>query len=580
MTPSSSEGGISLTLDASGVPWSWAEWWQWDATETAALAQVPWSEVSSDIASRFLTRLSQIPALDQIVRSHSSYDRLEPLLREYLSGLGQPAGPDNHLERLREVGLRHVRLGLSPDLFQAAYWFLVQGTLDVLGVYDPMVHRAVLKRMAWDLVALSASQTSYFTFQDSLTEIPNRLATELQLNAYLRQRHPFALVLADLNEFKTINDTLGHGVGDQVLRAVAQRWAKALRRTDWVGRWGGDEFLLILAGVHSVQDLPALLRKFRSVVEPPIEVEGLTVQVTATLGVARYPHDGEAISELLRQADRALYRAKNAERGWMTAEGLKSAAEEPEDWVEILREALQKGRIQAFFQPIVDLRDGKVRGFEALMRYIDDVGQVHLPGEFLPRVNHPELLRVLDAVVLRQALEALSGWRRQGWQGFVSVNVASQEVTDPAWLSEVSHIRAAYPELPPSALHFEVLETAPLADFETVARMTSRIAEAGYRLSLDDFGTGYSSLAHVHRLPIHAVKIDQSFLRDWQTPQGRAVIQAIVGMSHPLGVEVVAEGVEEAGQREALKAWGCDAAQGWLFSPPLPRAEADAYLHR
>ncbi|MBX5467695.1 MAG: EAL domain-containing protein [Firmicutes bacterium] len=576
-----------MASELGGHALPWTAWWEWTDADQARLESLPWDTLAPAVAQRFVGRLVEVPLFARIVHAHTRPAALAPLVAQYLRGLVAPPGDETRLQALHRVGSRHVRLGVPSDWFIGAFGLLTQEALrevrearSEMDAARPALLETVVKRMAIDLMALTAVQTTFFTFHDSLTEVPNRLATEMQLQAYLRQQQPFALVLADLDGFKAVNDTFGHAVGDEVLKAVAQRWSKTLRRTDWVGRWGGDEFLLILAGIHNAADLPGLMRKFRAAIEPPITVQGITVRVSATLGVARYPHDGEAAADLLGQADRALYRAKGSNRGWAAAERLEQETGVAEEWALVLRDALKAGRIHAFFQPIVDLRSGRVRGFEALMRYIDEVGTVHLPGEFLPFVHQQELVRALDGVILRQALDALNEWRGRGWSGFISVNVATQAVTDPLWLSIVSSVRAVYPSLPASALHFEVLESAPLADFEAVAAVAARIAQAGYRLSLDDFGTGYSSLAHVHRLPIHSVKIDHSFLRDWQSPAGRAVIQAIVGMSHPLGVEVVAEGVEEGEQSDALRAWGCDAAQGWWFSPPLPREEVPALLAR
>lgn len=377
-----------------------------------------------------------------------------------------------------------------------------------------------------------------------------------------RARQALAAALAEGQSGTAVSVAVEPWVGGsaeglrQVVARLAERWQPLLAPED--GCWPDPQgrLFVLLAGPRTVQELRRQLRRMQWLGRRLL-LEGQWVRPTLRFGHASFPQAGSSAEEIWAAAEANLH-AVSVSR--------KASADPPaRHWIDRLLAPGGLRNVRAFFQPIINLPTGQVQGFEALARYVDEDGTVHLPQEFMPVLQRQGRIRELDRVVLEQAIAALAEWRHRGWPGYVAVNVAPEDLFSDEWFQAAQGLLRRYPGLTAAALHLEIVESAALTDVGRARELMRQIARLGYRWSLDDFGTGFSSLAHMHLCPIHTVKVDRSFLGDWDSPTARAIIQAIIGMARPLGVAVVAEGVEREAQVQALREWGCHAAQGFLF---------------
>jgi diguanylate cyclase (GGDEF)-like protein len=416
---------------------------------------------------------------------------------------------------------------------------------------------------------------------DGLTGLPNRTLFSLRVRRLCEDQQPgsavvAAVMLLDLDHFKEINDTLGHHVGDQLLRAVAERLRDSVRPDDTVARLGGDEFAVLATDLASGADAVAVGERVLAALAEPFTVDGVRLDVEASLGVALLPEHGDGIDLLLRKADIALYAAK-VERSCVR---LYDPDEDPHTLERLalatdLRAGLERNELFLHYQPQLDLRDGRVLGFEALVRWRHPQHGVLMPDDFLPVVENTGLIGPLTLEVLDLALSAAASWRASGHDVGVAVNLSVRHLTDLSLPQQVRERLAAH-GLPASALSLEVTETLIMTDPGRSVGVLALLRELGVGLAVDDFGTGYSSLAYLRRLQVDELKIDKSFVLPLSRDDHDAVIvRSTIELGHNLGLRLVAEGVEDRTTLDLLRSWGCDTAQGYHISRPMP---SDAVL--
>jgi diguanylate cyclase (GGDEF)-like protein len=403
------------------------------------------------------------------------------------------------------------------------------------------------------------------------------------LNAALkrarRDGHVAGLVFIDVDNFKQINDTFGHHVGDDVLQQVAQRLRQALRDNDTLARFGGDEFVAIVE-VAQRSALTLVTDNLLKHLRAPFTAAGRELFITASIGVSSYPSDGTDASELLRNADRAMYSAKSEGRD---THRFYSARSQSTASVKLafsadLRRALERDELLLHFQPLVDLRSGRIDGLEALVRWQHPSMGLVPPDEFIPIAEESGLILSIERWVMQSAMtEALSHELNQPLK--LAINLSMRHLDDPELLNELRTIteRAGYD---PHLLELELTERGLMRHPQRVLRHLKGFQRLGIQVAVDDFGTGYSCLGLMKRFPLNALKIDRSFVHNCATDRtNRALVAAIIRMGHALGLRVTAEGVETRAQLAYLREQGCDRAQGSYFSRPVPRAKLVALLN-
>lgn len=424
------------------------------------------------------------------------------------------------------------------------------------------------------------ARIQYLAHNDELTGLPNRSAFQEQLTHAIRQsqRHgrPLALLFIDLDRFKNINDTLGHGEGDHLLQEVARRLRNCLRESDTLARWGGDEFTAMLEEFDSANDVALAARRVLDSLSIPYLVNGRELVITASVGISTYPDDGQDVQALLKSADIAMYRAKESGKNNFqyyapqmnvhTVERLTMEAN--------LRRALEREEFLLHYQPKIDLRTGTVSGAEALIRWQHpDMGLVP-PMQFIPLAEETGLIEPMGAWVLRTACAQAMAWQSQGLQRLrMAVNISGRQFAQGVLLEEVIGVLDST-GLDPDLLELEITESMLMHDPDKTVAQLNELKAIGIHLAIDDFGTGYSSLSYLKRFPVSSLKIDRSFVRDVPfDPDDVAITLAIVGLAHNLRIRVTAEGVETEAQRAFLRRHGCDEIQGYLIGRPLPAHE-------
>jgi diguanylate cyclase (GGDEF)-like protein len=418
---------------------------------------------------------------------------------------------------------------------------------------------------------------------DSVTGLPNRnymnqrLAVAIEGAASEDLR--FAVISLDLDRFKQVNDTLGHQTGDHLLRAVADRIRGALQEGDAVARFGGDEFIILQNNLPAPAEAGAasLAQKLVSRIGAPYEIDGQRVLVGASVGIAVSHRDGDSASELLRNSDLALYRAKAEGKGrYQFFEPEMDAEMQARRHLELdLRDALERGELTVNFQPLVETASGAVRACEALVRWSHPTRGAIAPSDFIPIAEETGLIMPLGEFVLRTACAEAATWSRNI---SVAVNLSAAQFRGGDLAGLVKSILAET-GLAPERLDLEITESMLIDDKETVLATLGKIRAHGVSISLDDFGTGYSSLAYLSSFPFDKIKIDRSFVKDVaRRPDSAAIIRAITGLASTLGICTTAEGVESVEELDWLRAHGCGEVQGYLFSAAVPAAEFRAIL--
>jgi diguanylate cyclase (GGDEF)-like protein/PAS domain S-box-containing protein len=415
---------------------------------------------------------------------------------------------------------------------------------------------------------------------DSLTGLPNRnlLWDRIDHTCARSQRYgDFAAVaFLDLDNFKVVNDSLGHALGDHLLRAVAERLESSLRAMDTVARLGGDEFVLVLSDQKSEQSVSGELQRIVESFSQPFAVDGRDVFITASVGVALYPQDARDPESLMKNAELAMYRAKESGRNTYqlyTVE-MQTRVSERLALESRLRRALERGEFSLHYQPQVDLRTNRIFGCEALIRWKQaDLGMV-APAVFIPLAEETGLIVTIGEWVLRTACLQCKSWQEAGLPAVtVAVNISARQFREKNLLQRVGTILAET-GLAPGQLELEVTESVIMHDTQQVIASLEAFRDMGVRLSVDDFGTGYSSLSYLKRFPVDRLKIDQSFVRDLSTDADDAAIaQAVITLGHTMNLRVIAEGVETPEQLAFLRKHQCDEMQGYLFGKPMPAEE-------
>jgi len=420
------------------------------------------------------------------------------------------------------------------------------------------------------------AQLAFLAHHDLLTGLPNRaLYTDRLEQAMIeadRHQRLVGVVFLDLDRFKNVNDTLGHDAGDALLKAAAERLIGAVRKGDTVARLSGDEFTLVLADMSHAEDAARIAQKILEVFEAPFHIGGRELYLTVSLGVTLYPTDGSNSQELLRNADVAMYRAKEAGRNsyaFYAAEMTHRAAEQLA-LESALREAITRDELRVYYQPIVSYADGTVISIEALVRWQHATRGLVSPLEFIPLAEETSMILPIGEWVLHSACAQARQWLRLHPNLHLAVNISARQFRQENLVQSVRRV-LEQTEFPPQHLEFEITESVLLQNAESVMRTLRELTDLGIVLSMDDFGAGYSSLSYLKRFPIRMLKIDRSFTRDIPADaDDTAIASAIITMAHALGLRVVAEGVETQEQLEFLGARACDAMQGYYFSRPVP----------
>lgn len=428
-------------------------------------------------------------------------------------------------------------------------------------------------------------QLEYQAYYDALTGLPNRLLfRDRVVNAIAqakRHRRGIAVMYLDLDHFKLVNDGLGHSVGDGLLSEVAARLQGSIRASDTISRLGGDEFTILLNDTNSTDAIFAVARKILHSLTRPFRVAGHELFVTASIGISIYPADGEDVETLLKCADSAMYRAKELGRNQAQL-FLASMNERYARRLEVeqsLHHALERNELEVFYQPIYGHDPKKVIAFEALLRWNEPGKGIVEPAEFIQLAEETGLIVPIGAWVLRQACEQLRKWRAAGAPDLrVSVNISAPQLQQPRF-GDLIAATLRDSEIPASALELEITESVAMQNTDLTMQVLRDLRRQGVGIAIDDFGTGQSSLMYLKQFPIGTIKIDQAFVRDVPgESSAAAIVSYIINLAHTIGLHVVAEGVETEEQFEFLKANGCDAVQGFLFSPAVPAQSASDLL--
>ncbi len=465
----------------------------------------------------------------------------------------------------------------------------MERTQRLLLVLTPVVFGIGLLVVGWLTVVLSRSRRATIAqaeanrrqaLHDALTGLPNRTLLRQRADAALDGAAPgsVALMLIDLDRFKEINDTLGHAHGDVVLQAVAERLRGAVRGTDTVARLGGDEFAVLLPGVEGAQAAEELATRALAALVGGVEADGISLDVEASIGIAMAGDDGTDVEALLRNADIAMYSAKDRSLG-VCVYGSELDDHSPErlGLLGDLRRAIDAGELVVHWQPKVSLPGGEVRGVEALLRWHHPQRGMIPPGVFIPAAERTPVIRPLTRYVLEAAVAQCARWRAAGRHLDVAVNVSARNLLDDRFVDDVLEVLARW-EVPASSLELEVTESAIMADPARAQLILGRLAAVGVTLSIDDFGAGYTSLSHLKDLPVHQLKIDRSFVAQMTSdPRDALIVRSVVELGRNLGLTTIAEGVEDRDTFDRLADLGCDVAQGYLVCRPLPADRLEAW---
>lgn len=420
-------------------------------------------------------------------------------------------------------------------------------------------------------------------YTDALTGLWNRNGIVRRIREYLteeaRHENSAALVSIDLDNFKDLNGCLGEDAADRLLGLLSRRWLDAIPADACLARTGGDEFALLLPDANHAE---SRLEALRLTARQPFELDGVEVSAGFTAGVVLFP-DGavEDADMLLRQADNTLYRAKHEMRGgWLYLDaGERSQYRARQLLLEDIRRGLKQDEFRLYFQPKVNLRTGEVFGVEALIRWQHPRKGLLSPIHFLPAIEHHTLNVQVGEWVLRESLRRLQLWEQEGIWLNVSVNIAANHLQSDDFAGSLSQILAGFPDVDPTRLDLEILETAALGELDKAVKTITECRQLGVTFSLDDFGTGYSSLSYLKRLPVNTLKIDREFVSGIEgNSENLSILQGVIGLSRVFGKQVVAEGVETIRQGEILLSLGCECAQGYAMSPPIEAARIPAWI--
>ena len=421
---------------------------------------------------------------------------------------------------------------------------------------------------------------------DALTGLPNRLLLLDRLKQALARAHwrkrLVAVMFVDLDRFKNINDSLGHDAGDRLLQQLGERFRHCVRDGDTVARFGGDEFVILLDDIASESDITAIAQKVLEALQPSFAVDKQSLYISASIGISLFPNDGDDSSTLLKHADMAMYRAKEAGKNtyqFFAAE-MSSRAFERLSLETSLRKALERAELLLHYQPQIDVETGAIVGVEALVRWQHPEFGMVLPNEFIAIAEETGLISLIGQWVLQSACAQLARWRKDGWtQLRLSVNLSPRQFQVPGLIGTIKQALDAT-AIDPDQLELEITEGILVSHTPAMLEALEALRALNVRLAIDDFGTGYSSLSYLRRFPIDTLKIDRSFVHDIpRDADDSAIVAAIIALAKSLKLEIVAEGVERAAQRDLLRGLGCRIMQGYFFSRPLSAEDMTKLLH-
>ncbi len=452
--------------------------------------------------------------------------------------------------------------------------------LETMADIGTLLGRVIERRRAEDKI-------KYLAYHDALTGLPNRALFQDRISVALAQAHrnngALAIISLDLDRFKLINDTSGHMAGDRALKATAQRLTNLVREGDTVARFGGDEFMLLLPGVARAEDGAKLAEDILFAFRRPLQFEGGEFSTTASLGVTIYPDDGTEAKALINNADAAMYRAKEMGRNnyQLYTPAMNAKAFERLNLESDLRRALEREEFVVYYQPQVRVSGRRIVGVEALVRWQHPERGLVQPDSFIPLAEETGLIVPLGEWVLRTSCEQVRAWQLAGLPLLrLAVNISMRQFQQPDFFETVTRV-LAQTTLGPHSLELEITESVAMRDPETTIALLRRLHEMGIRISLDDFGTGFSSLKYLKDLPIHTLKIDQSFVHDLEAdPADAEIVLNIIRLGHSLNLNVVAEGVETDQQLSYLSARDCDEFQGFFCARPMDAQALEEMLRR
>jgi diguanylate cyclase (GGDEF)-like protein len=432
------------------------------------------------------------------------------------------------------------------------------------------------------------SKLEFLANHDALTSLPNRRLFYDRAKHAIQRVHRkggrVALLFLDLDQFKNINDTLSHQIGDRLLQQVAQRLAVLVREEDTLGRLGGDEYVLLVEGDFDLNDLSTIASKLLAIFQQPFHVEGHDLYPTGSLGISLYPDDASDADQLLQNADAAMYQAKHLGRNnfQFYSARLAEAAAERLTLEQDLRLAIDREEFELYFQPQVMLKTGHITGAEVLLRWNHPTRGLLLPGDFIPVAEESGNIIAIGEWVLRKACQCLEQWRSEGLEySSLAVNVSGCQIGPHGGFTELVKQVLEESDIDPAHLELELTESVILQDTEFTLQSLQNLNACGFRLAIDDFGTGYSSLSYLHRLPVQRMKIDRSFVSGLpQAKDSAMIVKSILVMGRNLGKEIIAEGIETEEQRYFLQQSGCAEGQGYLFGKPMPRSAFEKLLRQ
>ncbi len=538
-------------------------YWDWDLASDQLYLSPRWKEqigFSDD----------ELPNSFESWQSRLHPDERDEVIRKLHAYLNKPWGSWEEEFRLQHKNgtYRWIQARAKPT-FDAK-----EQVVRLTGVHIDVTERVIAE-----------SRANYLAYHDSLTDLPNRLLFNDRVDHAIAQAKRnttrLSILFFDLDRFKHINDSLGHPAGDRVLTQVATRLRSAVREEDTLARLGGDEFAVLIENVERAQSLALVAEKLLACFKEPFEEEGHEFFLNASIGISVFPRDGETTATLLKNADAAMYKAKNSGRGSFQfyTEELTNNAYHHFTLENGLRQALLNDQFEVHYQAKVNLQSGQLVGAEALIRWHHpDLGYIP-PDDFIPVAEESGLIQEIGEWVLINTCRDAREWSdREIDFGHVAVNLSGVQLQDASFVASVKRVLEEV-GLDAHHLELEVTENFLMRDAEASARYLHDLRQLGLSIAIDDFGTGYSSLAHLTRFPINKLKIDRSFVKNiCRDPQSLEISRTIISLGHTLDMQVVAEGIEEENQLEFLRREGCDEGQGFYLSKPLPKAAFLAFI--